>query len=106
MFGPPAAAKTAGLLIALSGAEHALEVLKKYIVPTLGKAVVNCGNDTAKGALLKIIGYSCILGTIELLSETFTLVEKTGFDVALFYDFTRKICFLCLSASHTNERSL
>ncbi|UKZ61387.1 uncharacterized protein TrAtP1_002652 [Trichoderma atroviride] len=87
VFGPPAAAKNAGLLIALSGAEHALEVLKEYIVPTLGKAVIDCGSDTARGALLKILGNNCILGTIELLSESFTLAEKTGFDVALFYEF-------------------
>ncbi|RFU73442.1 nad -binding [Trichoderma arundinaceum] len=87
VFGPPAAAKTAGLLITLSGAENALEVLREYIVPTLGKAVIDCGEDTSRGALLKILGNNCILGTIELLSESFTLAEKTGFDVALFYEF-------------------
>jgi 3-hydroxyisobutyrate dehydrogenase-like beta-hydroxyacid dehydrogenase len=89
VFGPPAAAKSAGLLIALSGDESAREVVKKYIVPSIGKAVIDCGEKTSKGALLKILGNNCILGTIELLSESFTLAEKTGFDANLFYDFIR-----------------
>ena len=90
VFGPPALAKSAGLLIALSGSESARETVKSYIVPTLGKSVIDCGEDTSRGALLKILGNNCILGTIELLSESFTLAEKTGFDTNLFYDFIRK----------------
>lgn len=38
---------------------------------------------------MKILGNNCILGTIELLSESFTLAEKTGFDAGIFYDFIR-----------------
>jgi len=87
VFGPPALAKSAGLLVALSGPESARNTVKEYIVPTIGKSVIDCGEDTAKGALLKILGNNCILGTIELLSESFTLAEKTGFDTSLFYDF-------------------
>ncbi|KAI2464411.1 NAD(P)-binding protein [Annulohypoxylon bovei var. microspora] len=87
VFGPPAAAKSANLLVVLSGDERSKAVLKKYIVPTLGRAIIDCGDDTRKGALLKILGNSCILGTIELLSESFTLAEKTGFDAELFYEF-------------------
>ncbi|ETI29152.1 hypothetical protein G647_01605 [Cladophialophora carrionii CBS 160.54] len=90
VFGPPAAAKSAGLLIVLSGSERAREKVKSYIVPTLGKAVIDCGEDTSKGALLKILGNNCILGTIELLSESFTLAEKTGFDTNIFYDFIQQ----------------
>ena len=89
VFGPPASAKSAGLLIALSGDESARETVREYIVPNLGKAVIDCGEKTSKGALLKILGNNCILGTIELLSESFTLAEKTGFDVNLFYEFIR-----------------
>jgi 3-hydroxyisobutyrate dehydrogenase-like beta-hydroxyacid dehydrogenase len=87
VFGPPAAAKSAQLLVTLSGRGPARNTLKGYIVPTVGKTVIDCGDDTSKGALLKILGNSCILGTIELLSESFTLAEKTGFDVGLFYEF-------------------
>ena len=36
---------------------------------------------------MKILGNNCILGTIELLSESFTLVEKTGFDAGMYYEF-------------------
>jgi len=90
VFGPPAAAKSAGLLIVLSGKEEAREKVKAYIVPTLGKGAIDCGEDTSKGALLKILGNNCILGTIELLSESFTLAEKTGFDTNIFYDFIQQ----------------
>jgi len=93
VFGPPAAAKSAGLLIVLSGTEEARRTVKSYIVPTLGKGVIDCGEETSKGALLKILGNNCILGTIELLSESFTLAEKTGFDTDIFYEFIRE-CFL------------
>jgi 3-hydroxyisobutyrate dehydrogenase-like beta-hydroxyacid dehydrogenase len=89
VFGPPAAAKSAGLLVAISGDLDAQQVVKQYIVPTLGKATIDCGEDPTKGAMLKILGNNCILGTIELLSESFTLAEKTGFDVDLFYQFIR-----------------
>jgi len=79
VFGPPAAAKSAGLLVVLSGPSDAREKVRSYIVPNLGKSAIDCGEDTSKGALLKILGNNCILGTIELLSESFTLAEKTGF---------------------------
>ncbi|GAW17791.1 hypothetical protein ANO14919_072580 [Xylariales sp. No.14919] len=87
VFGPPAAAQNAALLIALTGQEEARNALKEYIVPTIGKALIDCGEDSSKGALLKILGNNCILGTIELLSESFALAEKTGFDVNHFYEF-------------------
>lgn len=103
VFGPPAAAKSAGLLVVLSGNAEARETLKRYVVPTIGKAAIDCGDDTSKGALLKILGNSCILGTIELMSESFTLAEKTGFDVGVFYEFIRQSCPpLTLSLSHLN----
>lgn len=90
VFGPPAAAKSAGLLMVLSGDESAREIMTPILVPAIGKGVIDCGDDCSKGALLKLLGNSCILGTIELLSESFTLAEKTGFDTNLFYDFIRE----------------
>lgn len=108
VFGPPAAAKNAGLLVVISGNAAARDTLKSYIVPTLGKAVIDCGDDTSKGALLKILGNSCILGTIELMSESFTLAEKTGFDVGKFYEFIRKSCLFQTHSPRTwtNNTSL
>lgn len=87
VFGPPAAAKEAKLLISLSGDASAKEIVKPILVPAIGKGVIDCGEDCTKGALLKLLGNNCILGTIELLSESFTLAEKTGFDPNLFYEF-------------------
>ncbi|KAI1077018.1 NAD(P)-binding protein [Whalleya microplaca] len=90
VFGPPAVAKVGGLLVVVSGNEKSRAVLKEYIVPTIGRAIIDCGDDTSKGALLKILGNSCILGTIELMSESFTLAEKTGFDAEVFYEFIQQ----------------
>lgn len=90
VFGPPAVAKSAGLLVVISGNESARATVEEYLVPTIGKKIIDCGDDTSKGALLKILGNSCILGTIELMSESFALAEKTGFDTGLFYQFIRK----------------
>jgi len=90
VFGPPAAAKSAGLLIVVSGDATAREVVKPILVPAIGKGVLDAGDDSSKGALLKILGNNCILGTIELLSESFTLAEKTGFDADLFYEFIQQ----------------
>ncbi|KAI1126607.1 NAD binding domain of 6-phosphogluconate dehydrogenase-domain-containing protein [Nemania abortiva] len=87
IFGPPSAAKNAALLIAVAGREEARDVLKGYIVPAIGKTIIDCGEDASQGALLKLLGNNCILGTIELLSESFALAEKTGFDVNRFYEF-------------------
>lgn len=90
VFGPPAAAKSADLLIILSGDTEARGIVKAYLVPSLGKALVDCGEMTADGATLKLLGNNCILGTIELLSESFTLAEKANFNVDVFYNFIRK----------------
>ena len=90
VFGPPAAAKSAGLLIAMSGETSAKETIKTYLVPSIGKGFLDCGTEPSKGALMKVLGNNCILGTIELLSESFALAEKTGLDVGTFYDFIRK----------------
>lgn len=99
VFGPPAAAKSAGLLVVVSGDSSARETVKPYLVPTIGKAVLDCGDDSSKGALMKILGNNCILGTIELLSESFTLAEKTGFDAGIFYDFIRTFSLIsCISS--------
>jgi len=90
VFGPPAAAKGAQLLVVLSGDAKGRELLRSYVVPTIGKAILDAGPQAEKGALMKLLGNNCILGTIELLSESFTLAEKTGFEAGLFYEFIKQ----------------
>ncbi len=50
----------------MSGDGAARDAVKEYIVPTIGKAIIDCGDVTSKGALLKVLGNDCILGTIEV----------------------------------------
>jgi 3-hydroxyisobutyrate dehydrogenase-like beta-hydroxyacid dehydrogenase len=89
IFGPPAAAKSAQLLIVLSGDVAAKESVEQYVVPTIGKSFLDTGEEASKGAMMKLLGNNCILGTIELLSESFALAEKSGFESGLFYEFIR-----------------
>ncbi len=42
------------------------------------------------GVTLKLLGNSTILGAIELLSETFALSDKIGFDSKVLYEFIRE----------------
>jgi 3-hydroxyisobutyrate dehydrogenase-like beta-hydroxyacid dehydrogenase len=89
VFGPPAAAKSAQLLIVLSGDVAAKDSVAQYVVPTIGKSFLDTGEEASKGAMMKLLGNNCILGTIELLSESFALAEKSGFESGLFYEFIR-----------------
>ncbi|KAL7418786.1 hypothetical protein Q5752_006469 [Cryptotrichosporon argae] len=87
VFGPPAVAKTAQLLLVLGGAPAAKERVKPILVPAIGKAIIDVGEQAAKGVTLKLLGNTCILGTIELLAETYALADSVDFDPHVFQDF-------------------
>lgn len=38
---------------------------------------------------MKLLGNTCILGTIELLGEAYALADSVDFDPAVFQDFIR-----------------
>jgi len=90
VFGPPAVAKTAQLLLVMSGAEQGKERVKSLLVPTVGKSIIDVGEDCGKGASLKLLGNTCILGTIELLGEAYALADSIDFDASVFQDFIQQ----------------
>jgi 3-hydroxyisobutyrate dehydrogenase-like beta-hydroxyacid dehydrogenase len=57
VFGAPAAAKTAQLLITIAGDPQSREQVKSYLIPTLGKGFMDCGDATRKTALLIIVSW-------------------------------------------------
>lgn len=61
------------------------------------------GEKAAKAVEFKLIGNSMILSTVEMLSETMTLAEKTGIGadrvlewIKIFYPGERQSSLLCL----------
>ncbi|ORY26971.1 NAD binding domain of 6-phosphogluconate dehydrogenase-domain-containing protein [Naematelia encephala] len=90
VFGPPAVAKAAQLVLVVSGAEEGRDRVKPLLVPAVGKSIIDVGEDVGKGASLKLLGNTCILGTIELLSEAYALADSIDFDPAVFQNFIQQ----------------
>ena len=96
VFGSPAVADKAQLLIIMSGDYRAKKELAYLFVPAIGRKVIDLGENIEKGEshqslrpwtdtkdictapTFKLIGNSMILGTLEILAETYTLAEKAG----------------------------
>ncbi|UZJ55108.1 hypothetical protein CBS101457_004428 [Exobasidium rhododendri] len=77
-FGPPPMAKTASLVFAIGGAAEARKGVEQYMVPSMARKSMDFGADPSKAANFKLIGNSVILSTVEMLSESMTLADKTG----------------------------
>jgi len=90
IFGPPPVAKSAQLLLVVSGDAKAREFIKPIIKPAIGKSIIDVGDNVMKATTLKLLGNLCILGTIELLAEAFALSDSVDFDPAIFYDFIQQ----------------
>lgn len=56
VFGPPPMAKEAKLVIVLSGDLFAKKKVSPYLVPALGRRVLDVGSDVERAASLKLIG--------------------------------------------------
>ncbi|GAO50754.1 NAD(P)-binding protein [Saitoella complicata NRRL Y-17804] len=90
VMGAPHAAKTAGLIAIISGADaETREQLDKVIVPAIAKASVDVGDAVRTGATLKLLGNFLVVGIIELLAEAMTLATKTGVPRSTFYEMIK-----------------
>ncbi|KAG9306316.1 hypothetical protein G9A89_018199 [Geosiphon pyriformis] len=87
VWGPPAVAKNAQLIIITSGNNHALERVQPYLVPVLGRKIISVGEDARKGASFKLNGNFFVVGIVELLSEGLTLAEKSGLGQSKLMEF-------------------
>lgn len=117
VFGPPPVAKAAQLILVVSGAEEGRNHIRPLLVPAIGKSIIDVGEDVGKGphetirsysqwdhvfqltfdvgASLKLLGNTCILGTVELLAETYALADSIDFDPHVFQDFIRESRITC-----------
>ncbi|TFK97900.1 NAD-P-binding protein [Pterulicium gracile] len=78
VFGAPAAADVAQLLIVTSGDHRAKAEIAHLFVPAVGRKIVDLGGNVEKAPTLKLIGNAMIFGCAEVIGETFTLSEKAG----------------------------
>jgi len=78
VFGTPAVADKAQLLIVMSGDYRSKKEAAYLLVPAVGRKVIDLGGNLEKAPTFKLIGNSMILGTLEIMAEAYTLADKSG----------------------------
>ncbi|KAJ8084540.1 hypothetical protein PM082_003313 [Marasmius tenuissimus] len=91
VFGTPAVAEQAQLLIILGGEYRSKKEAAYLLVPAIGRKAIDLGENLEKGPTFKLIGNSMILGTLEVLSEAYTLGEKAGINSELIHNLVQEI---------------
>ncbi|KAJ7157295.1 NAD-P-binding protein [Mycena filopes] len=108
VFGTPHVAAEAQLVIVMSGDYRSVHDLgqtrtppntprrsKKEVaymlVPAVGKKVIDLGGNIEKASTFKLIGNSMILGTLEILAESYTLAEKSGIAASEIHGLVKDI---------------
>ncbi|KAL7285048.1 hypothetical protein ACG7TL_000139 [Trametes sanguinea] len=91
VFGPPAAANAAQLLIVMSGDYRSKKEVAHLLVPAVGRKIMDLGGNVEKAPTFKLVGNSLILGSLELLAEVFTLSEKAGIGAPLVHQFIKEV---------------
>lgn len=86
-FGPPPMAASAKLVFAVAGPYNSKKFASQFLVPAMGRKIMDFGNNPERAASFKLIGNSVIVSTIEMLSETMTLADKTGVGSDRLYEF-------------------
>jgi len=91
VFGPPAMADKATLIVLLSGDYRSKKEVAYTLVPAIGRRVIDLGGNVEKAPTFKLIGNSLILGSIELIAESYTIAEKTGVGQELVYEYIKEM---------------
>ncbi|KAF8899114.1 NAD-P-binding protein [Infundibulicybe gibba] len=91
VFGTPAVADKAQLLIIMSGDYRAKKEVAYLLVPAVGRKIVDLGGNIEKAPTFKLIGNSMILGSLEILAEAYTLAEKSGIGAENVHDLVKEV---------------
>ncbi|KIM88938.1 hypothetical protein PILCRDRAFT_813936 [Piloderma croceum F 1598] len=78
VFGAPAAADKAQLVLIMSGDYRSKKEMAYLLVPAVGRKVYDLGENLEKAPTFKLIGNSIMLGCMEVVAEAQTLAEKSG----------------------------
>nr|CAG8506451.1 10937_t:CDS:2 [Entrophospora candida] len=76
VWGPPAKAQKAELVVIASGKQSIIDKIMHLLVPVLGKKAIPIGEDVTKAAKYKLVGNFFVGGIIEMLSEGLTFADK------------------------------
>jgi 3-hydroxyisobutyrate dehydrogenase-like beta-hydroxyacid dehydrogenase len=90
VFGRPEAAAAKKLWICTSGDKAAKEVARP-VLEELGQSIFDFGEDSGAANVVKIAGNFMIMASLEVMSEAYTMAEKSGIDrtkVAEFFGST------------------
>jgi len=91
VFGPPAMAEKATLIVILSGDYRSKKEIAYTLVPAIGRRVFDLGGNVEKAPTFKLIGNSLILGSIELIAEAYTIAGKSGVGQENVYEYIKEI---------------
>jgi len=91
VFGAPAAAERAQLIMIMSGDYRSKKEVAYLLVPAVAKKVVDLGGNLEKAPTFKLIGNSTILGCMETLAEAQTLSEKAGIGAQAVHDLIKDL---------------
>ncbi|KAH9033044.1 NAD-P-binding protein [Lactarius hengduanensis] len=91
VFGPPAMAEKATLIVLLSGDYRSKKEVAYTLVPAIGRRVIDLGGNVEKAPTFKLIGNSLILGSLELIAESYTIAEKSGVGQDLVYECIKEL---------------
>ncbi|KAJ3778265.1 NAD(P)-binding protein [Lentinula raphanica] len=80
VFGRPNVADKAQLLIVMAGEYRSKKEVAYLLVPSVGRKVIDLGENVEKAPTFKLLGNSMILGAVEVIAEAFTLGDKAGIE--------------------------
>jgi 3-hydroxyisobutyrate dehydrogenase-like beta-hydroxyacid dehydrogenase len=86
VFGRPEAAAARKLWVCTSGNQEAKEIARP-VLECLGQGVIDFGEKVGGANVVKIAGNFMIIASLEMMSEAFTLAEKSGLDRKQVADF-------------------
>ncbi|GAA5919417.1 hypothetical protein JCM6882_006015 [Rhodosporidiobolus microsporus] len=93
VFGPPPAAAAAKLVFLLAGtfpSPAAREWVISLMVPTMGRKIMELGDDVKRASSFKLTGNAMVIGAMELTAEALTLAEKTGVGAKDFFEWIKE----------------
>ncbi|KAM0747282.1 NAD(P)-binding protein [Meredithblackwellia eburnea MCA 4105] len=90
VFGPPPVAKKSQLVWVVSGDHFAKKRVLPYLVPSMGRKIIDVGSNVERASNFKLNGNFLVLGIMENLAEALTLSEKTGVGSDLLMEFVKE----------------
>ncbi|KAJ7879289.1 NAD-P-binding protein [Mycena olivaceomarginata] len=91
VFGTPPVAEAAQLIVVMSGDHQSKKEVAPMFVPAVGRKIIDLGESLEKAPTFKLIGNSMVLGTLEILAESYTLAEKAGVAASDVHGFVQEM---------------